>query len=183
MCIHVYIYIYWHIYLNINIVRKKRFSLRSNVSRFQNSIWTPLPLASTFIQVLLRSKPWHWCWVSGITGPRVKEWSKDFMTNIAGDEWRKVFWNATLHTQSVLQVTFIGLSGAKNWRRKTSGAVIEILAFRLVLMVITLHSFTWHMQLFRITYMSLMHILAEFFFFFLIYYDRRKTEWQIFEFR
>lgn len=78
-------------------------------------------------------------------------------------EWRKVFWNATLHTQNVLQVTFIGLSGAKNWRRKTSGAVIEILAFRLVLMVITLHSFTWHMQLFRITYMSLMHILAEFF--------------------
>lgn len=83
------------------------------MSRFQNSIWTPLPLASTFIQVLLRSKPWHWCWVSGITGPRVKEWSKDFMTNIAGDEWRKVFWNATLHTQNVLQVTFIGLSGAK----------------------------------------------------------------------
>lgn len=152
------------------------------MSRFQNSIWTPLPLASTFIQVLLRSKPWHWCWVFGITVPRVKEWSKDFMTNIAGDEWRKEFWNATLHTQNVLQVTFIGLSGAKNWRRKTSGAVIEILAFRLVLMVITLHSFTWHMQLFRITYMSLMHILAEFFFF-LIYYDRRKTEWQIFEFR
>lgn len=35
------------------------------------------------------------------------------MTNIAGDEWGKVFWNATFLTQNVLQVTFIELSGAK----------------------------------------------------------------------